>query len=219
MVVLVANKQRDGFGMVKRLNPIKESFMNESRNELGAFSSQANKIQEHMDFFQSIKADMNFEANKEAEITLDGVKEEPLIAVMVHFRNFYMKTSNLYFPNVVQMILNTKEYMESHELAQNFLDVWNQLLSPQNYTIGGMQIKLGENNPLSGKKNLDVWMNEGYLHVDQYKHGSRKGLDAIKSQPIFEGLSKISMVDLLQRLSGLVVAFDAQVVDKILSKN
>ncbi len=69
---------------------------------------------------------------------------------------------------------------------------------------------------LGAKKNFDIWLNENYFHIDQQNPGSNKGLDGIKSQPVFENLSRFNMVDLLQRLCALVMAFDTQIVEKIL---
>lgn len=183
---------------------------------LRAFSVQAKKFESHMHFSQSIKAEMRFEQNREAIVVVTGINEESLISVLVHFRNFYMKTGRLYFPKVVNAILK-QSTLESHwKLAGKFLSVWNKLLD-QNYdTFGGMLLNM-DKNKLSLKKNLDIWMNEEYFHVDQYKSGSYKGLDAIKSQHVFEALSRIGMVDSLQRLSGLIIAFNAQVVEKILT--
>ncbi|MFA4880786.1 MAG: hypothetical protein WC650_04165 [Candidatus Doudnabacteria bacterium] len=185
--------------------------------KLKAFSIQAKKFGKHMHFFQNIKAEIKFEQNRKAVVKLFGVNEETLIAVLVHFRNFYMKISALYFVAIVEAILKEAELSSYWKLAKDFLSAWNKLLDPNYDSFGGMLLNM-DKNQLSVKRNLDLWMNEGYLHVDQYKPGSYKGLDAIKSQHVFEALSRIGMVDSLQKLCGLVIAFNAQVVEKILAE-
>src|SRR4030042_5944873 len=146
-----------------------------------AFSVQAKKFENHMHFFQNIKAEMKFEQNREAVISLSGVNEETLISVLVHFRNFYMKSSELYFVKIANLILTQAELCSYWNLTKDFLSVWNKLLDPDYDSFGGMLLNMNKDK-LSVKKNLDIWMNEGYFHVDQYKSGSYKGLDAIKSQ-------------------------------------
>lgn len=185
--------------------------------KLIAFCAQVKKFEQHMSFFQNIKAEMKFEQNRESIITVSGVNEESLISILVHFRNFYMKSSGLYFVSLAQEILKESTFQPYWKLTEDFLNVWNKLLDPTYDSFGGMLLKMG-NDSLSVKKNLDLWMNEGYLHVDQYKPGSYKGLDAIKSQHVLEALSRIGMVDSLQRLCGLIIAFNAQVVENILSQ-
>lgn len=182
---------------------------------LKAFSVQAKKFEQHMGFFQNIKAEMKFEQNRESVITVSGINEESLISVLVHFRNFYMKSSGLYFVSIANAILQESELPNHRKLTQDFLSAWNTLLAPNYDSFGGMLLKM-ENNSLSVKKNLDLWMNEEYLHVDQYKPSSYKGLDAIKSQHVLEALSRIGMVDSLQKLCGLIIAFNAQVIEKII---
>lgn len=189
--------------------------MEEWLNTLRAFSVQAKKFDQHMNFFQNIKAEMNFRTNHEANVTISGVNEESLISVLVRFRNFYMKKNKLYFVRILEGILNNPTHKKHWQLTKDFLSVWNKLLDPHYDSFGGMFLKIS-NDSLSVKRNLDLWMNEEYLHVDQYKAGSYRGLDAIKSQHVFESLSKISFVDTLQRLCALIIAFNAQVVDKIL---
>lgn len=189
--------------------------MNKLLDTLKTFSIQAKKFEQHMGFFQNVKAEMKFEQNREAIINVFGVNEESLISVLVHFRNFYMKSSKLYFISISEAILQDSQLKTYWKITDDFLTVWKKMLDPNFDSFGGMLLKVGNNN-LSLKRNLDLWMNEGYLHVDQYKPGSYKGLDAIKSQQAFEALSRIGMVDSLQRLCGLIIAFNKQVIDKIL---
>lgn len=189
--------------------------MDSLKQKLSAFATQTKKFEQHMGFFQNIKAEMKFELNRESVITVSGINEESLISVLVHFRNFYMKSSELYFVSIAEAILAEPHCKIHWQLAQDFLNVWNKLLDPEYDSFGGMLLKMG-NNSLSVKKNLDLWMNENYLHVDQYKPGSHRGLDAIKSQQVLEALSRVGMVDSLQKLCGLIIAFNAQVVEKIL---
>lgn len=186
--------------------------------KLKAFSAQAKKFKQHMGFFQSIKAEMKFEQNREATIVIAGVNEESLISVLVYFRNFYMKSSKLYFVSVAEAILQESKLQPHWKLTQDFLSVWNQLLDPNYGSFGGMALSMGKNS-LSVKRNLDLWMNEEYLHVDQYNPGSQRGLDAIKSHHIFGDFSKLGMVDSLQRLCSLIIAFDTQVIEKILDES
>lgn len=183
--------------------------------KLNAFSRQAKKFEQHRSFFQNIHTELKFEQGLGLSTMIHGVNEENLISILVHFRNFYMKKNKLYFVSIANEIINEPQFQDYSSLTKDFLSAWNTILDPYYDSFGGMIMRL-EKNSVSIKKNLDLWMNEEYLHVDQYKGGSRKGLDAIKSHPAFEALSKFGMVDTLQRLCGLIIAFNVQIIQKIL---
>ncbi|MDP2684477.1 MAG: hypothetical protein Q8P20_05475 [bacterium] len=185
-------------------------------NYLECFSAQARKFQNHEQFFQNLTVGLEINGEiKQGKTTFTGMGEESFISVLVHFRPFYMKDSELNFKKVAEHILQNQSYVEYHPCVNDFLRIWDKLLDSKRKNVGGMSITIG-NNPISVKKNFDIWINEAYLHAEQYKPESGKGLDQIKSHPIFENFSKFNMIDLLQRLTTLIIAFNIQVVGKLL---
>ena len=66
------------------------------------------------------------------------------------------------------------------------------------------------------KVNFDTWMNEAYFHADQYKPGSGRGLDRYKAQVTV--FTEGDMVQMLKQLSSIVMAFNLQIVAKILEE-
>jgi len=151
------------------------------------------------------------------ETKLSTGSEETLIAVLVHFRNFYMDKSEFQFVKVAKEILDQSNLVHYHDLTSRFLSGWSKFLDPNYKSFGGMAIRANK-GALSIKMNLDIWMNEGYLHADQYKPGSQKGLDAIKGKPVLEQLSRFGLVDTVQRLCLHIIAFNKQVVEEILAE-
>lgn len=182
------------------------------------FSLQVKKFDSHTQFFQNVKVGIEVnDDTKEGKTTFSGMDEESLISVLVHFRPFYMKDSDLNFVKIANHILQDQSLVEYHPRTKDFLRVWGQLLNPDRKNIGGMSIAINDTT-VNTKKNFDIWINEAYLHAEQYKPGSGKGLDQIKSHPVFENISRFSMIDLLQRLTILVISLNTQIVEKILKE-
>lgn len=182
---------------------------------LKKFSMQCEKINGYPEFFSPIGVEMQYEANQQqGSSTFSGIDEKTLVTVLVHFRNLYMKSSEMHFPKIVQVVLNNPDLVEFHKLSREFLDAWNRLLDPNGDNLGGLRLSVN-NSSLGAKRNLDTWMNEAFLHADQYNQGSNKGLDVVNSQPLFSDLSRLQFIDLLQRLAALVLSFDRQVIQKL----
>ncbi len=186
-------------------------------DQLTRFNIQAEKFQKHAAFFRNLKVEIKANDQTQGAITLFGVSEESLISVIVHFRPFYMKDSEINYITVAEQILGEQTYRGYHDKTSKFLSTWKGLIDPNRDNVGGISLTIGDNQ-LNVKKNFDIWINEAYLHPEKYKPGSNKGLDSIKSHPMIEGLSKFTMVDLLQRLTALIIGFNVQVVTKILSE-
>ena len=189
--------------------------MQELLSKLQMFSGQAKRFKEHEQFFKNLSFKVNYIAGQDTVTTLSGINEETFISVLVHFRNFYMSSSKIYFSEIAEAILKEADLKDYWEKTREFLSAWETLLDPDFKALGGLSLQMNEDK-LSAKKNFDIWLNENYFHIDQQNPGSKKGLDGIKSQHVFENVSRFSMVDLLQRLCGLIMAFDIQVVEKIL---
>lgn len=184
-------------------------------NALINFSRQCEKISGYPELFSPTCVEMKYIANgQQASTQLSGVDEKTLIAILMHFRVLNMKKSGTYFPTIAKTILDDSNLTEFHKLTRDFLDVWNRLLAPSNDTLGGLRLSVNDSS-LSAKKILDLWMNEGYFHAEQYEKGSNKGLDAINSQPFFSDLSKLKLIDLLQHLATVAISFKKQVVEKL----
>jgi len=192
--------------------------MEDLDKKLRNFSTQAKKLENYKDFYKNIKIEIKEESGGEVETNLSTSSEEILISVLVHFRNFYMDKSEFYFVKVAKEIIEQPEFGSYQDLTSRFLSVWNKLLDPNYRSFGGMTINVNK-KALSVKRNLDLWMNEGYLHTDQYKPGSQKGLDAIKGKHILEQFSRFGLVDTVQRLCLIIINFNKRVIEKILIEN
>ena len=189
--------------------------MADLHEKLRNFSFQAQKLENYKDFYKNIKLEVRGEKGKEVKTALSVGSEETLVTVLVHFRNFYMKSGGFYFVKLAKDILEQQELKSYWDLTERFLAVWNKLLDPNYGSFGGLAISIDKNR-LSIRRNLDLWMNEGYLHADQLKSGSLKGLDAIKGKHVLEQFSRLGLVDSLQKLCLLIINFNKQVVEKIL---
>lgn len=187
---------------------------NETREKIESFHSQVNKLKPYYDSFKNLGCQLECGEDK-GRVRLTGPTEECLMAILMRFRILYMKESRISFQSTANVILEAEEYAIYHEKTHAFLEAWNKLLDKKITNYGGMSIGIN-GSELNPRKNFDTWFNEEYFHAENYKKGSGKGLDLLRSDGAVEGMSRFLMLSLLQDLCLCVLAFNHQIVESIL---
>lgn len=183
---------------------------------LSRFKLQAEKLEKYPEALENIKLKFHMTPQKSLGMPSQNLVDDKILAPFMNaFRPFFIKRgrNSLNFKDVTELLLADPRFEGYQADIHNHREAWINLTETDHNS--GMVIKVGDNEwPTITVFN--TWMNEGYFHQEQYHKGSGKGVDVLKQHPLIELSSRFVFVDLLQRLTRLVVSLNQRVVRDIL---
>ncbi len=186
-----------------------------SLEKLEKFHKQVKKLKRHPDFFKSLNFSFNYDCQKGLKIDNGLIVENTIKAFLVDFRPFWMNDSEYNFGRVCNLIFKNINDENIKDNIKKSREVWNKILEKKGKDIpfNGILLKIN-NDILSSSENLNRWLNEEHFHPDK-----EKGLKAIKTDPVFEGISRMCFIDQLQKMAKIIFWFDKEVISQILKDN
>lgn len=189
---------------------------NKSKRRLGysemlnRFHSQIEKIRQNEEFFGGVGISLEQREDGTGTITRRGVNEQTLKLFLLDFRPLFMESSQLQFSRIANQIARNNEDGVVRRQVKGAQDVWNKILQnkPGATSSSGITYQINDEE-LTTDLNIRKWLTEEYFHPDD-----DLGLSVVKSSPVFEGLSKFSLIMSLQNLGKLIVWFDEHLVQK-----
>lgn len=177
---------------------------------LHRFHSQVEKIHQNKEFFSSVGMSLEYREDCTGTIKRRGVDEKTLKLFLMDFRPFFMESSQLQFGRVANEIASINEDAIVRKQIKEAQHTWNKILQdmPGATLSSGITCRI-DDKELTSDLNIRKWLTEEYFHPD-----SDVGLSLIKSSGIFEGLSKITLIDSLQKMGKLIVWFDENIVQQ-----
>ena len=143
-----------------------------------------------------ISATFNFDQNQGLKISAQIPSEETLKSFLLTFRHFYMNNSQINFGKICNLLYQKTDNTEMKDNIAKAREVYNKLLN--NSSIG---FKFN-NEELTPKKIIDLWMNAEYFHTDREKRDVLKQINTI-GEPFFQFLFVSPLYDLVKIINYL----------------
>lgn len=190
--------------------------MTKNQEKIQQFRHQVDKLRKFSDGF-IVDSGVSFSWSQDdgvARVAEHGPSEEKTVAVFVAIRPFIMK-DRINFEALCREIIETTDKEEIKKKSENVLSAWYTCLDrPEGKTENKILMRVGQKE-INREQNLNTWMNEEHFHPENYKHDGSRGLSQIKSHPWFAGMSKMQMIDTLQKMTVLILWFDKQVLSNL----
>jgi len=181
---------------------------NETIKKLKLFNDRITRLRENRDFFVNISVNLNFEKGKGIKLTVKGPDSKTTKAYLLDFRPFIANNEPVNFNHICNLIERESVNNSIKQKARKGRDAWNKLLERKEIQpIGGMRLQIDSRKLLS-EDNLKMWFNSDYFHLNGE---GRELLQRLQSTP-FGAISHFALLDLLQRLGGILFWFDKNVI-------
>lgn len=188
--------------------------MEETTKKLKLFYERAVRLKENNDFFVNISVNLNYQQDEGVKVSLKGPSLQTVKAFLLDFRPFIANDEPVSFNHVCNLVEQEVSDDSIKEEARKHREVWNKLLERKELRpVGGMRLKIDSKELLS-EENLKMWLNSDYFHLDEE---GRERLQQMQKTP-FGQLSHFALLDLLQRLAGILFSFDQKVINPILEQ-
>lgn len=177
---------------------------------LNIFDCRTKELQSNMDFFSSLKIHIKWnDQDKKMQFEFTRPDEKTLKAFLLDFRHFCSLSSQVDFLTVSNSLIKEHRAKElDFSKIEKYRDSWKKLLKSED----GMKVEFNGADLDSGKGLLDLMLNGNYFHLDESKSSK---LDLIKNTSA-ETFLLFNFLNLVQKLSGLVISFNSQVVVNLL---
>lgn len=152
-----------------------------------------------------ISATFNFEQNKGLEISTQIPGEETLKSFLLTFRHFYMNDSQINFGKICNLLFQRTDNGEMKNSIAKAREVYNKLLSAS--PIG---FKFN-NEELTPKKIIDLWINAEYFHTDGEKRDVLEQINATVG-PFFQFLFVGPLYDLIKIINYLANLIRGEII-------
>jgi hypothetical protein len=184
---------------------------NAQTREIKLFHERIERLKLNSDFFVSINFKLSYKDGLGEKTALSGPDLKTIKAFVLDFRPFIANDEPVNFFKVCNIIEKSKTDVDLIKKLREARDAWSKLLEKkERIPMGGLRLKIDSEDLLS-EKNLNLWINGEYFHLDEEK---KMFLEKIQGTP-FELVSKFVFIDLLQRLSGVLFWFDKEVISKL----
>mgnify|MGYP001163367077 CR=1 FL=1 len=182
---------------------------NESQKILKLFNDKTKELHSNSDFFKNLNVSLNVKVGDNSSIKFSGPDKKTLKAFLLDFRHFYAQKSQINFLRVCNLIakenLTNKELIEKIEKSRA---VWNLLLKRENE----IPIEINDKKLASGDDLLNLMLNGNFFHLDEEKNNE---VTSALNSPA-QSFVMFNFLDLIQRLSGIIIWFSKEVVEGIL---
>lgn len=183
--------------------------------QLDLFHNRIERLRGNSDFFVNSCVNIKYEKEKGIHTVFKGPDIKTVKAFLLDFRPFILNDEPVNFDYISNLTYKLALDDISRENIAKAKIIWGGLLERKRETsIGGLRLQI-DGQKLLSQKNLDMWLNAEFFHLDDDK---RDLMGKVISNPMGQ-LSYFVFIDLLQRLSELLFWFDKNVVEVLLTDN
>jgi len=185
---------------------------NETIKKLKLFNNRTARLKENEDFFVNISVNLNFQQSKGTRLTVKGPDSKTTKAYLLDFRPFIANDEPVSFNYICNLIEKESTDDSIKQKAREARTAWNKLLERKEVQpVGGIRLKIDSSNLLS-EDNLKMWLNSDYFHLNEE---GRELLQRLQLTPL-GAISHFALLDLLQRLGGILFWFDKNIIMPII---
>lgn len=170
------------------------------------YRAQMEKLRSNMRIFggYQIGLGMAFEFNS---ATIKKMDPRDIKEFILHIRPFVLNNEQINFPKICNLLSRNTSSEKIRETIQAAKTDWRKILSKSVDMILPF-----EGEPLTPEKNLDLWFNGEFFHLDANKMPRLKKLKSGLSG----GFSFMMLLNTLRGLFGVLDAFDKVVIAEVL---
>lgn len=186
--------------------------MNLDKKTLRKYSDQSDKLETEKDFLKSLSFHLDW--TKERSVLKTNYPDQKTVkSFLVDFRPFVLNNEGINFLRICNLILSERNNISSEiekktrEAKETWLKIYN------GFPPSGQLMNFNEKE-LKSKDIVDLWLNGHFFHPSDTKKSKHKELDSMRVD-IFEQLLYMEFIDLVQRLSLLIIWLKQNVVEKI----
>ena len=183
--------------------------------KLKLFHERVERLKQNSDFFVNLSLNLKYDRDKGkgVDVIFKGPDHKTIKSLLLDFRPFIANNEPVNFNHISNLI---ERHISDRVLIATLRDIknaWSTLMQKKDAKpIGGLILKL-DNVELLSEKNIDLWINGEYFHLDQDKR------QVLKKYVLIQPFAFFVFLDVVQRLCMALFWLDEEVVSEILKEH
>ena len=184
----------------------------EQSKKLKLFHERVVRLKQNTDFFVNLSLNFKWDREEGTTVTFKGPDPKTIKSLLLDFRPFIAQKEPVNFNHVANLIEKNVSDSKIIETLREIRQAWCGLLQKKEVKhFSGFKLVVN-NEQLLSEKNIDLWINGEYFHLDDQK---RQFLENLKHSPMIS-FSFYLFLDSIQRLSIALFWLDDEVINKVL---